>query len=45
MIKQIQGVGFEVLTWTVNDTTRIEELTSWGIDGIITDFPERARGK
>ena len=45
MIKQIQGKGFEVLTWTVNDTTRIEELTSWGIDGIITDFPERARGK
>ena len=45
MIKQIQREGFEVLTWTVNDTTRIEELTSWGIDGIITDFPDRARGK
>ena len=45
MIKQIQGEGFEVLTWTVNDTTRIEELTSWGVDGIITDFPNRAKSK
>ena len=45
MVKQIQGEGFEVLTWTVNDTTRIEELTSWGVDGIITDFPNRAKSK
>ena len=45
MIKQIQGEGFEVLTWTVNDTTRIQELTSWGVDAIITDFPDRAKSK
>ena len=45
MIKQIQGEGFEVLTWTVNDTTQIQELTSWGVDAIITDFPDRAKSK
>ena len=44
-IKQIQGEGFEVLTWTVNDTARIHELTSWGVDAIITDFPDRAKSK
>lgn len=45
MIKLIQGEGFEILTWTVNDTTRMNELTSWGVDAIITDFPERSREK
>ena len=42
-INQIQGEGFEILTWTVNDTTRIHELTSWGVDAIITDYPDRAQ--
>ena len=45
MTNRIQGEGFEVLTWTVNDTTRINELTSWGVDAIITDFPDRAKSK
>jgi glycerophosphoryl diester phosphodiesterase len=45
IIKQIQGEGFEVLTWTVNDPIRIHELTTWGVNGIITDFPEKARFK
>jgi glycerophosphoryl diester phosphodiesterase len=45
MIKQIQGEGFEVLTWAVNDTARMKELTSWGVDAIITDFPDRAKSK
>lgn len=44
-VRQIQVEGFEVLTWTVNDATRIEELTSWGVDAIITDFPDRAQEK
>ena len=42
-INQIQGEGFEILTWTVNDTARIHELTSWGVDAIITDYPDRAQ--
>ena len=45
MIKKVQEEGFEVFTWTVNDTTRIKELTSWRVDGIITDFPDRAKSK
>ena len=45
MIKQIHREGFEVLTWTVNEPTRIKELTSWGVDAIISDFPDRAKSK
>ena len=44
-INQIQGEGFEALTWTVNDAARIHELTSWGVDAIITDYPDRVKSK
>jgi len=40
IIKKIQLDGFKVFTWTVNDTDRIRKLISWGVDGIITDYPE-----
>ena len=40
IIKKIQLDGFKVLTWTVNDTNHISKLISWGVDGIITDYPE-----
>lgn len=45
IINEIHSEGFEIHTWTVNDTTRIQELTSWGADAIITDFPDRAKSK
>ena len=40
-INYIHSEGFEIHTWTVNEKNRIEELISWGIDAIITDFPDR----
>ena len=40
-INYIQGEGFEIHTWTVNEKNRIEELISWGVDAIISDFPEK----
>jgi glycerophosphoryl diester phosphodiesterase len=33
-----------VMTWTVNDPARVEELVSWGVNGIITDVPGRIAG-
>lgn len=33
--------GFNVLTWTVNDVEVMRELVARGVDGIISDFPER----
>jgi glycerophosphoryl diester phosphodiesterase len=37
-----------VLVWTVNDAADIARLTTLGVDGIMSDFPERlpaARGR
>lgn len=31
----------EVIPWTVNDPARVEELREMGVDGIITDYPQK----
>jgi glycerophosphoryl diester phosphodiesterase len=33
--------GRQVLVWTVNDADAIADLIAMGVDGIISDFPER----
>lgn len=33
--------GFQINTWTVNDTIDIERLKKYKINGIISDFPDR----
>lgn len=33
--------GLDVYVWTVNDLSEIEKFTSWGVQGIISDYPER----
>jgi glycerophosphoryl diester phosphodiesterase len=33
-----------VMAWTVNDPARAEELESWGVNGFITDTPDRLAG-
>jgi glycerophosphoryl diester phosphodiesterase len=30
-----------VLTWTVNEPDEIEQMARIGVDGIMSDFPER----
>lgn len=35
--------GLRVIPWTVNDTADMERLIDWGVDGLITDHPERLR--
>lgn len=34
----------KVVPWTVNNRKRMEKLIEMGVDGIITDYPDRAKG-
>jgi glycerophosphoryl diester phosphodiesterase len=36
-------IGLKVLPWTVNDPADMARLIDWGVDGLITDYPDRAR--
>lgn len=42
-IKQAHDLGLEVKVWTVNDTDDMKKLIEMGVDGIITDYPDRLR--
>ena len=43
VVDQIHKAGFKVYTWTVNNEDDIKRVTNMGVDGIISDFPERVR--
>ncbi len=42
-VEAIQDAGFLVYTWTVNDPSDIKKMKGWGVDGIISDYPERVK--
>ncbi len=42
-IQQAHDLGLEIKVWTVNDAARMEALIKMGVDGIITDYPDRLR--
>lgn len=42
-IKQAQALGLKVIPWTVNDPDMMEKLIDAGVDGIISDYPDRLR--
>lgn len=33
--------GVRVIPWTVNEESEMQDLINWGVDGIITDYPDR----
>jgi glycerophosphoryl diester phosphodiesterase len=41
LIEQAHAEGLRVFAWTVNDVHEAERLIEMGIDGLITDYPER----
>ena len=43
LVKEAKALGLAVLPWTVNDPPDMERLIDWGVDGIITDYPDRLR--
>lgn len=41
LIAEIRDAGMKAIAWTVNGPVRMRELIRAGIDGIITDYPDR----
>lgn len=40
-IVEAHGLGLGVVPWTVNERRDMVRLHAWGVDGIITDYPDR----
>ncbi len=40
-IRSVQEAGYKFLVYTVNETDRARQLLDWGVDAVITDFPNR----
>ncbi|GGU91044.1 putative glycerophosphoryl diester phosphodiesterase precursor (GlpQ) [Actinomadura cremea] len=43
MVDRAHRLGIEVVPWTVNDTATMSKLIGDGVDGLITDRPDRLR--
>lgn len=43
LVREAQALGLQVLPWTVNEPADMERLVAWGVDGLITDYPDRLR--
>ncbi|AXG75252.1 glycerophosphodiester phosphodiesterase [Flavobacterium arcticum] len=40
-VERAREAGFKIYTWTVNELEDIARLKKYGVDGIISDYPER----
>ena len=43
LVQQAHAIGIDVLPWTVNETADMQKLIDMGVDGIISDYPDRLR--
>jgi len=43
LVQEAQALGLKVIPWTVNNPADMERLMGWGVDGLITDYPDRLR--
>jgi glycerophosphoryl diester phosphodiesterase len=42
-VRSAHSLGLEVVPWTVNAVADMRRLVDWGVDGLITDYPDRLR--
>jgi glycerophosphoryl diester phosphodiesterase len=43
LLSGAQDAGLQVAAWTVNEPARMDALISMGVNGIMTDYPDRLR--
>ena len=43
-VEQLHQRGIKVIPWTVNTRDEMKQIKALGTDGLITDYPDRARG-
>lgn len=43
LVKEAQALGLPVVVWTVNEPAQIDAMLTLGVDGIISDRPDRVR--
>ena len=42
-VREAKAEGLRVIPWTVNEPADAERLIHWGVDGLISDYPDRMR--
>lgn len=43
LVRQCREMGMQLIPWTVNDTAEANRLHQLGVDGLITDYPDRIK--
>lgn len=43
VVRKVHTMGKKVNVWTVNEPEALQKFVNWGVDGIITDFPDRLK--
>lgn len=43
LVKEARALGLQLIPWIVNQKAQMERLIEWGVDGVITDCPDRLR--
>ena len=42
-LARARTLNLRVIPWTVNEVSDMARLIDWGVDGLITDYPDRLR--
>ncbi len=43
VVERVHRQGWRLFVWTVNREAQMRQLTEWGVDGLITNHPDRAK--
>ena len=42
-VREAQALGLKVVVWTVNEPADMRRMIEWGVDGLISDYPDILR--